>query len=96
MIEFIDEVGGIYFRSIILQKGQVVDQHTHDYDHATYIGSGSVEMYADNKPVGTVPAGRAVLVKAGVYHVFSALENNTRLTCVHDVKSAESIKVKGA
>lgn len=95
LIEWIDECGGIYFRSIVLQKGDKATQHVHDHDHATYIGSGSVRMWANGGDEGIFKAGRPVLVMAGVRHEFEALEPDTRLTCVHDAKSAESVKSKG-
>ena len=45
-IEFIDEVCGIYFRSILLKnRGDEVTQHKHDYDHATFVGSGAVVAF---------------------------------------------------
>lgn len=96
MIEFIDEVAGIYFRSIVLEKtGDVGEQHQHDHDHATYCGNGAAEYWVNGAWQCNVKAGHAIEVKAGQNHKFIALEDNTRLTCVHDVKSAESIKEKG-
>lgn len=94
--EFIDEVCGIYFRSIILaKKGMRVNQHIHDHDHANYCGSGSAEFYENGVFIRNVYAGQAIAIPAHRYHEFVALEDNTRLTCVHDVASAESVKAKG-
>lgn len=96
IVEFIDEVCGIYFRSVLLAKaGQRIAQHTHDHDHATYCGSGRARMIVDGKVWIDVDAGSAVPVMAGKQHEFIALEDGTRLTCVHDAASAESIKQKG-
>lgn len=92
IVEFVDEVCGLYFRSILINAGTIIPQHVHDHDHATYIGSGAVRMWADGDDLGVFQAGRAVPVKAGVQHVFQALEDETRLTCVHDAVSAESAK----
>lgn len=95
-VEYIEEVMGLYFRSIVIPKaGMIADQHVHDHDHATYIGSGKIRAWGDGKFIGEFEAGRAVGVKAGVYHKFQALEDGTRLTCVHDIASAESVKAKG-
>lgn len=96
VIEFIEEVCGIYFRSVVLPKaGMRIAQHTHDHDHATYCGSGRAMVIVDGVPQGKVAAGHAVAVLAGKKHEFIAIEDGTRLTCVHDVASAESIKAKG-
>lgn len=96
IVEFVEEVCGLYFRSIVLPRaGMRIAQHQHDHDHATYIGAGSVRMYIDGTPAGDFYAGRAVPIIAGQHHAFEALEPGTRLTCVHDVASAQSIKKKG-
>lgn len=95
-VERIEEVAGIYFRSVLIPyKGMVADQHVHDHDHATFVGAGKVRAVADGKLLGDYEAGRAIEIKAGVYHQFEALEDNTRLACVHDIASAESVRVKG-
>ena len=95
-VEHIETVAGIYFRSILLARaGHVVPQHSHGHDHATYVGAGAARLWVDGKWVGDYPAGYAVEIKAGRAHVFQALQDNTRLACVHDVSSAESVKMKG-
>lgn len=94
-VEFVDEVCGIYFRSILLQKGEKAKQHVHDYDHATYLGAGSVKMWANGELVGEFKAGTVFPVLSGVLHEFMALEDNTRIACVHTAESAESAKAKG-
>lgn len=95
-VEFVDEVCGLYFRSILLTNaGMIVPQHVHDHDHATLVGSGCVRLWVNGSYAGDFEAGHAVAVLKGCEHVFLALEPNTRLTCVHDVSSADSLKEKG-
>ena len=80
---------GIYVRSILLEKaGDRGEQHTHAFDHLTYCGSGSAEFYEEGALIGTVAAGGGVRVRAGLKHWFVALEDNTRLACIHDAASA--------
>lgn len=82
--------GKFYLRSVLLKKaGTVGEQHVHQYDHPTYCGSGSAEFWENGKMVGVVMAGGAAEVKAGQKHYFVALEDNTRLVCIHDATSAE-------
>lgn len=96
-VEFIEEVAGLYFRSIVLEcAGDTVPQHSHDHDHATLVGAGSVRMWVNGCWLADIPAGHAVKIKAATQHLFQALEPNTRLTCVHDASSAESLQSKGA
>ncbi len=80
---------GIYMRSVLLPaKGDKVEQHAHTCAHPTYCGSGSAEYWEDGVLIGQVQAGGAVKVPAGKPHHFVALEDGTRLVCVHDVTSA--------
>ncbi|MFA7279604.1 MAG: hypothetical protein WC100_05875 [Sterolibacterium sp.] len=96
VLEFIEEVAGFYFRSILLpESGMAITQHVHDYDHATLVGSGKAALYADGEHIGDFSAGEACEVKANTNHLFVSLEPNTRLTCIHSVESANSIKEKG-
>lgn len=94
MTEFIDEVAGLYFRSVVLMAGMRVPQHVHPYDHATLCGCGSAVLYVDGEDRGVVKAGEAILIEANKQHEFEALEDYTRLTCVHDPRSAEAAKEK--
>lgn len=95
-LEFIEEKGGIYFRSIFLEKaGMRVPQHRHDVDHATYCGAGSALFYVDGELADTVKAGHAVEILKGRAHLFVALEDGTRLTCVFDAAAALELKGKG-
>lgn len=90
------DVAGLYFRSVLLeQAGTVIPQHEHDHDHATLVCSGKARVWVDGAYFGDYEAGRAIEIRAHCAHVFQALESNTRLCCVHDIESAESVKRKG-
>ena len=94
-VERIEEVCGLYFRTIVLpNRGDTVAQHSHDHDHASYVGNGCVMAWSDNECLGTFKAGMAVHVKAGAKHFFEALMADSRVACVHSIESAESIKLK--
>lgn len=90
------DVCGLYFRSVLLPKmGMRIYQHEHEYDHPTYCGNGSAEYWEEGKLIGNVKAGDVVEVKAAKKHFFVALEDNTRLTCVHSVESETSLRKRG-
>lgn len=88
------DAGGIYFRSIILLKGKAVSQHSHDHEHATFIGSGLVRGWKDGVWCGDKGPGDAFDVPAGTAHCYLALET-ALVACTHDVASAMSVKEKG-
>jgi quercetin dioxygenase-like cupin family protein len=96
LVEFVEEVEGIYFRSILLPKaGMRVEQHQHEVSHPTYCGSGRAALFIDGKHVADVAAGHAIGVRANAPHLFVALEDNTRLSCIFDAARAQEIKKKG-
>ena len=96
VVEFVEEVDGIYFRSVFLPfKGAMIPQHVHDESHPTYCGSGKARLYVDDVFARDVEAGHAVKVAAGKRHSFEALEDNTRLTCIWDAEKALRLKQKG-
>lgn len=96
IVEFVEEVEGIYFRSVFLPfKGMSIPQHRHDVSHPTYCGSGKARLYVDGRFVRDVAAGSAVAVEANHDHLFEALEDNTRLTCIFDAQRALELKEKG-
>lgn len=94
-VEYIEEVGGIYFRAILLQNiGDAVPQHTHDYAHVTLIAAGKVRLWIEGAWVADIEAFKAIEIEAHRQHVFQALEPNTRLSCVHNL-NGEPYKALG-
>lgn len=95
IVEFANEVYGIYFRSVFLkEEGTSIDQHVHDHDHCTFVGSGEVRLWVNGDFVGDFEAGLVIPVEKGKKHSFKSLKPDTRLTCVHIAASAESAKRK--
>jgi quercetin dioxygenase-like cupin family protein len=95
-VEYIEEVCGIYFRAIRFPRtGDRIPQHAHDHDHASLVCNGSVMVWVNGDCIGYFAAPKAIPIKAGAVHEFEAQEDNTLVSCVHDVASAESIRRKG-
>lgn len=85
-VEYIDDVGGLYFRAILLPNtGDRVPQHTHDHEHVTLIAAGAARLYVDGVRREDIRAFRAIVIEANRQHMFEALEPNTRLACVHQL-----------
>lgn len=96
VVEFVEEIDGFHFRSILLPaNGMVCGQHKHDISHPTLCGSGKAKLYVEGFEVGDVEAGHAIHVEAGKEHFFVALEDNTRLTCVFNAEQALALKAEG-
>lgn len=95
LVEYVDEVCGMYFRSLLLPvAGIKVPTHKHPYDHATVVGSGKAILHANGEKRVYI-AGDVAELKAEVDHTWESLEPNTRLTCVHDTRGADFIKKAG-
>ncbi len=95
-VERINEACGIYTRTILLERaGTYIPQHAHDHDHATLVCNGKARAWVDGACVGDFIAGDLVPIEANRKHVFMSLEPMTRLACIHDIESAESVKAKG-
>lgn len=88
-VEYCDECAGIFFRSIVIEKaGMIAGYHSHDYAHASYIGSGAARLYFDGVLQGDHVAGESVEIPANVAHSWEALQDNTRIACVHRSEDA--------
>lgn len=86
--------GNIFIRpNYLAKKGVLVGDHTHNFDHTTFVTKGSVHVKAKH-PDGTVierqyKAGEWFLVKAEVRHEIMALENDTAFACIYSHRNAQ-------
>lgn len=79
--------GNIYLRPAVLNhKGDKIHGHEHHFDHTTFIVAGKVHVIAthgDERKEGEFVAGQHFLVLAEWEHEITALEDNTRFTCIY-------------
>lgn len=93
--EYIDDVCGTYFRGYCLEiSGTYFKQHSHDYDHATLIATGGLNVWVDGKYLGEFKAPKAISIKAGALHCFRSTADNTWFYCVHNL-NGEPYKILG-
>lgn len=75
---------GIFIKQMFLENaGQFVPQHSHTYEHASMLASGSVRVWQDDKWVGDFSAPMPINIPAGCKHTFMSLEPNTVVYCIH-------------
>lgn len=65
--------------------GRIVPQHSHEYDHSTFIAVGSVLAWCDEDYLGHFIAPCSIFIKARCKHTFKTLEDNTLIYCIHNV-----------
>lgn len=95
-MEFVS--GNIFIREMRFAKaGDVVDGHAHAFGHTTYVVCGSVRIESLNED-GTIKQStikRAsdghnwVLIKAGVTHRLTALEDGSMGHCIYSHRDAQ-------
>lgn len=86
-------MGNFFRRSMEFSKsGDRVDGHAHNFDHVTLVFTGSIRVKA-KLPTGEVErvfhAPDWVLIKAGVEHEITALENGTVCWCLYSHRTPQ-------
>lgn len=84
--------GNVYIREMAFASaGDVVEGHRHNFDHTTYVARGAllIESLNDDGTVRKAVTKRAAdgrnwaLIKAGVLHRLTALEDNSMGHCIY-------------
>jgi quercetin dioxygenase-like cupin family protein len=82
---------GVFIRTMKFERaGVIMAQHTHPYDHTSFVAAGSVNLWEDGVYAGSFPSGSAILIKKGVAHKFLTLEPNTTILCIHNWLNPEA------
>ena len=69
-------------------KGDVMDGHKHPFDHISLLARGSVAcVVADQESVFQAP--HLIFIAREHEHKFTALEDDTVLSCIHAVRSGQ-------
>lgn len=83
--------GNIFIRQMAFAKaGDVVNGHTHNFDHTTYVVRGSlrIEKLDGGRVVQTIEKKASdghnwALIKAGVCHRITAMEDDSMGHCIY-------------
>lgn len=82
---------GIYLKTWTVQdRGTLLPQHAHTWDHISLIVSGVVRIWADEELLGDFSGPHAVKIAAGVKHSFLTLSDMVRIACIHNADHAEA------
>ncbi len=85
---------GIFVKSIVIKhKNVLVPQHSHTYDHASFLATGSIRVWKDGVLLGDFVAPTSLIIPARTKHKFLSLEDNTTIYCIHNIKDAEDVDV---
>jgi quercetin dioxygenase-like cupin family protein len=78
------ELPGVEF---MMADGIFIKQHSHTYDHASMLASGSIRVWQDDVLVGDFVAPHPIEIKAGIKHTFASLQPNTVVYCIHQTRN---------
>jgi len=96
-MEFVS--GNVFIREMPFEKaGDVVDGHAHNFDHTTYVARGALlveALDADGKVMRSATKRAAdghnwVLIRAGVCHRITALEDNSIGHCIYSHRNGQA------
>lgn len=86
--------GGLFVAHIEIAKaGTVVPQHSHRYEHLTFLARGSVRVARDGFAARDLAAPSTITVAANTKHLFETLTDDVLLLCVHNVSRAGAVEV---
>ncbi len=94
-------LGNVFIRPMVFEKaGNVVEGHAHNFDHVTYVAKGSLKIEKlDGETVVAAVVKKAseqynsVLIKAGVCHRLTALEDGSIGHCIYAHRTAQGTEV---
>lgn len=87
-------VDGIFVKQMYLKdRGTMVPQHAHRYDHTSMLATGSVRMWQEDHFVADFTAPCPIFIKAGVKHRFQSLEPDTMIYCIHNASRKGRIEI---
>jgi quercetin dioxygenase-like cupin family protein len=82
---------GLYSKEMRIPAGAMLGKHVHDFDHFSFLLSGSVSVSVDGEAsVHTAPA--LLVIEAGKEHVIRAL-TDTVWHCTHATTETDPDKV---
>lgn len=90
--------GNIWIRPIDFQgAGSILKGHKHNYDHVTWLSRGAVMVRyttaEGDRAERIYIAPAAILIKRGIEHEITALEDGTQADCIYALRDLQSGEV---
>lgn len=83
--------GGVYVKEMLTPDAfTTIPQHSHRYDHLSYLAAGSVRVWRGTEMIGDFEAPAAIRIPAGEKHLFITLKPMTLILCIHSVALGEA------
>lgn len=75
--------GVVVVSNLFKKSGAFLPQHSHEYDHTSFVAHGRVKIWRDGEYLGEFGKGQFIVIKAHTKHVHQALEDGTDVLCIH-------------
>lgn len=86
---------GILIKQMHMKKKDIyVPQHSHKYEHASMLASGSIRVWQDDICLGDFFAPIPINIPAGCKHTFRSLEDNTVVYCIHRMDREGKVEIE--
>lgn len=77
---------GIFIKSGLFKRAnRIVPQHSHEYDHTSFIATGAVNAWCEDEFMGHFVAPASIFIKAHCKHTFQTTEPDTLVMCIHNI-----------
>jgi len=81
---------GIYCKLwSVPDRGTLLPQHSHVWDHISLIVQGAVRVWRDEDLIGDFKAPAMIKIEAYALHKFLTLTDNTTIACLHNADHAD-------
>lgn len=84
----------VFIQSGLFEEvGTRIPQHSHEYDHTSFIATGAVRVWCDDMDLGEFHSPCGILIKKQTKHTFVTLEPNTTILCIHNISRNGMIEI---
>lgn len=76
----------IFIKSGLFERiGTIIPQHSHEYDHTSFLALGVIEAWCDDEYLGIFEAPKGIFIKKHAKHTFRTLTEKTLILCIHNI-----------
>lgn len=85
---------GLFAKQTLVPKaGTLLPQHSHTWDHVSFISAGAVRVWNDGACIGDYRAPAGLTIRAGCKHAFLTLADETVISCIHRIDRTGEVEI---
>jgi len=75
----------LWVKVFALKAGEMIEQHTHCFDHVTLIATGTVRKWINGQDCGEITGPKPITIAAMTEHKFLAITDAV-VGCIHNLR----------